>query len=213
MTFEQFHAVCEDLSLGDVCFVARGKTEPGGDIWKFPEQFCQRLRFDQRRDRFTRQNICARFDQGFQARAVKIHEFFFGQAIIPAIFGAICEERTVWSDGGGDEWFDSPDAVRFVRPEFVTRGDGKVDGFLEQGIRLAFVQSAFHEAFERGLITGGDGAVRAGFEVVVVELLDGFGFFKQDLCRPQVIVEVEAAAFEFGGERAVHNEGRLMAPP
>jgi hypothetical protein len=124
----------------------------------------------------------------------KVHEFFFGQPIVSSIFGAVREERAVWTDGCGDEWLGPADAIRFICPEFIPRFDGKVDGFLEQGKRLRFIQAAFHEAFDGGLITGGDGAVRAGFEVIEMELPYCLGLLEQNLCRPQVIFQVVAAA-------------------
>ena len=95
------------------------------------------------------------------------------------------------------------------RPKTHRGCDGKPHGFFDQVNGLFFAQAAFHKPFHGGLIAGCDNAIRTGFEVIVMELLDGFGLFQQDLCGPQLILQVVAAAFEFGGERAVDHENRL----
>src|SRR4026209_1539855 len=120
-------------------FITRRKTNPCGCVWKFLEQLCNCLRFSEAWNRFARQRVCACCEQRFHAWTMKVHQLFFGESILAAIFRAICQERAVGSHRRGDEGLCSSKAMCFISPKFIARFDSKFDRFLNQSDGFFFV--------------------------------------------------------------------------
>ena len=86
-----------------------------------------------------------------------------------------------------------------------------MDRFLDQRCGGGFIQPPALEAGQAGLIAGGDGNVGAGAEIVQMHLTNALGRFQQYLGRPQRIVQITATLFQFGGQRAINHQCRVIA--
>ncbi len=66
------------------------------------------------------------------------------------------------------------------------------------------------EAFERRLIGGGGRNIRSRAKIIEVHAADQLGALDQAFRRPESILEVRAAAFQFRRQSAVQNHYRTL---
>ena len=190
-------------AVAEMLAVAKGEGEPGAERRELLQQRQQRLQFGERRQRFAGQQIDAGGGQGCEARAVEGNHVILCQPVVAAVFRTVGQIGAVRAHRTGDQ---QRRRLRVCGQIIVARALRQLHAFGDQRQRLILIQAAAQEALRRGLITGGDGALGAGVEIIEVYLIDKLGIFNQHLGRPQRIGQIAAARFQLGGQRAVQDQ-------
>ena len=135
-----------------------------------------------------------------------MEELVEGARVVAMKLRAIREGRAKWTDGCGDQ------GVVFGRRAEVDAGLlCNRDGTTESGFGVGGGDASVFESGEGDLITGGDEALGADFEVGVVDAGNLLGVIEENAGGPEGVVNVATIAREFRAEAAVKQEGRVKS--
>lgn len=133
---------------------------------------------------------------------MKVHQLLDRQHVVATIFRAIGQIRAIRSHRA---CHPQRRGMRVQRQMIGTRLHRQRYAASDQRLRLRNIQSACGKSQRRGLITGGDRALRTGSEVIAMHLIDQLRLLHQHARRPQRIVEIAAALLQLGGQRAIQH--------
>ena len=196
------HGVGERRPVADACTVATAERDPGPRLGVVLEQAHQGLGLDDRRDRLDRQEVGFGLEERLEPRPVEHRERPRGQAVVAAILRAVGQRGAERSHRGRHQTIGSVGLGGLASERHAAA---------HQRRGLLRLDAAIGEPGERGLVARRDRDVGPGIEERLVHAQDRRGVVLEQSSRPELIAQVGAATFEFGGHPAVEHQRTLEA--